>query len=509
MIQHKILVNPDQLTEKPSSPEAAKNYIKGINFPYEFPLEAFKEIFVLPDGIGFSPCEYNDNYRNNDNWLSSSLIVLDFDSGIEPSAVSEMLLSFNITPNVIYSSFSDSPEKRKFRVIIAFDEVYTDKNEYKDAIELFHLLFPMADKKCNSICHSYFPGKELLSYNDSLHQKSSLDELKNHFSGNNVPSILLDNDILSTTLSPDSLTLYNNNIEGHRNSEKKEKSKFSDSSGETKSSIKNKLTGILTSKLSEELNIFNDFHTKHLKYVELFGLATNLFYVAKFKDKMLSGLRYMEEVMIQNNDLGISHYEENDFAIIPEVRKRAYKPQHFKEFTKTKKGINTIFDIFIKQGEIKTLSGNKKDSKISLTQAEEKLQTELKRLLQKPKGSISIVVAMGGLGKTEAITSLEKVTIAFPINKLKEEVKTRMTVPYRITPSIIGLSESNQRKLDQYYGNGLIKQAKALIYKISTEGDEDAEIVNKYFADLQEFQKSSTSTTLTSHAKIFQDPDSQ
>ena len=80
---------------------------------------------VVKRGYTWSPAMFKNDNRNNRNWLSQSIFVLDFDDGMTPKEVLKRLKSYDIKPNLLYSTFSDSKELRKFRLILFLDKTST------------------------------------------------------------------------------------------------------------------------------------------------------------------------------------------------------------------------------------------------------------------------------------------------------------------------------------------------------------------------------------------------
>ena len=101
---------------------------------------------IVENGYTWSPAIYAENYRNNKNWIQQSLFVLDFDDGITPEEVIKRLTEYNIKPNLLYATFSDSIELRKFRLILYIDKVIKEKATCKKIQKGLMLMFPECDK---------------------------------------------------------------------------------------------------------------------------------------------------------------------------------------------------------------------------------------------------------------------------------------------------------------------------------------------------------------------------
>lgn len=141
------------------------------------------ERFVPPYSNTFAVAMYNGN-RKKENWASQQVFALDFDSGVPPEVILKRLTDIGITVNIIYATFSDSPELRKFRVVAILDSIVTDQkladNLTKGLIRSVDLedlddyvSYATADEACKDVSRMYFGGKELLYLNEKLNKAST------------------------------------------------------------------------------------------------------------------------------------------------------------------------------------------------------------------------------------------------------------------------------------------------------------------------------------------------
>jgi len=112
--------------------------------------------------------------RKNDNWESQQVFALDFDSGLEPTEAYNKLKDLGITPQIIYTSFSDSKELRKFRVVFVLDKAIKNKEVVGNLnIALMNVFADTngdtkADKACKDFARLYYGGKKVLLANESV-----------------------------------------------------------------------------------------------------------------------------------------------------------------------------------------------------------------------------------------------------------------------------------------------------------------------------------------------------
>lgn len=86
-------------------------------------------------------------------------MALDFDGGLTPDLAIERIQAYDITPNAWYPTFSDSPEKRKFRLIFFLDTLITHIDARNYLMDSLIAMYPEADKACVNPAH-YFYGTD-------------------------------------------------------------------------------------------------------------------------------------------------------------------------------------------------------------------------------------------------------------------------------------------------------------------------------------------------------------
>ena len=123
---YQLTYHPTQLNRKPET-KLEKMYI------YNNMIQTGTTIENICNHIGngysytFTPNLYTNNKPTVKNFVGTSGFFLDFDLNSNPEQIINRFNELNIKPNFWYTSFSDSPEYRKFRVCILLDELLTDK----------------------------------------------------------------------------------------------------------------------------------------------------------------------------------------------------------------------------------------------------------------------------------------------------------------------------------------------------------------------------------------------
>ncbi|AZV41997.1 hypothetical protein BAOM_1387 [Peribacillus asahii] len=145
-ISNRIIKNPVDI----SIEELAKNLVKGKTF-----IPAY---FREKEGI---------IKRNKEYWHSQEIIALDFDDGM---TLDEAVKEFSNTACFIYTTFSHTEEKHKFRVVFMLDRIIHKIEEFDEIISGLITKYPQADKHCTDCTRLFYGGKEiiLLNYNNRL-----------------------------------------------------------------------------------------------------------------------------------------------------------------------------------------------------------------------------------------------------------------------------------------------------------------------------------------------------
>ena len=88
--------------------------------------------------------------------MGQSLFGLDFDSGFTPEEAIQRMQAYEITPNAWYPTFSDTPAKRKFRLLFVLDTFITDLEARNYLIDGLFAMYPEADKACKNPAHIFY-----------------------------------------------------------------------------------------------------------------------------------------------------------------------------------------------------------------------------------------------------------------------------------------------------------------------------------------------------------------
>ena len=453
-----------------------------------------------PYSYTWCPSLFNGR-RKNDNWLGQMVFALDFDGGITPDEVIKQFQDFGITPNIIYCSFSDTPELRKFRIILLVDTIVAD---YEQALAIRKGLidtFPQSDKSCKDAARMFFGGKngEILNSEPIPLEKIVEFICINLISGD-------DNKTRNIGENWYNLLLYNKDIQKNTRIDEKEKKSTSAVIPQAQLHTNKYLESLKNhnfnfEKLKDRVQIFKEFSEgTRLSHNQLLGLATNLIWTK-------GGLSRMKSTMLKYNHLGITDYSQHNFNILPYVKKMGYYPMWLKKFSPYPDDWNYTNLISAgkdTRGMIEVLQPH---NKITLEQGEQEFERVFNEVLNKENNKIYLIKATVGLGKTAKITNLNQYTLAFPTHDLITEVSDRMTVDYVTTPAIpTFFDKQHNDKIGYLYKTGLNKEVYSIIRSIATDtsGDyynaKDRTLAIQYLEHNTKAIKSSE-TVLTTHIR--------
>lgn len=506
-------------SSKPNSPAVESTNTKT---PSTIDLNGLAAIVCQPNGKTWCPAIFNENKRKNDQWLEQQVFALDFDNGLTPEEAIETLAKYDIIPNMIYTSFSDKPEFRKFRLIFLLDTKITNADTAKwIIINLMNLFGQKADKACKDLSRMFYGSGATtpLFFNE---EPIALDKLMDVL---NVVQIANDSDKTRKCLFADS---SNSVSEPHSLYTYIESEVCGQKQIGTGAQLANSIfnNGEMTrnfdfDKASATVKIFKDFiEGKWLTHPQLFGIATSMRWVE-------GGIKLMRDTMNKYNSERKTFYTPNNFAILTFVAKMKYTPTNLSNYTPYEEDCeysNIIYAVRNVKGAIEKITN---ETEISIEEATDKLIENMDRILTKrEKNKVFIVRVPTGLGKTQILSQLRGVsaTIAFPTHQLKDEVKGRFAAngtEVITTPELPAFSLPVAAKIEKLYNLNLNEDISAMIkemardvkedVKISTfftgnvkkskYSKEDVELAKEYIAKSIECYNNDKDIVLTTHTK--------
>lgn len=492
-----ITIDPRPVRSKPDD-DYKGTITSNLTLKTGVTINEFSELVSPPNSFTWSPGLFNGT-RSNLNWQQQTTFALDFDSGITINQVLDRCRQFCLAPQIWYSTFSDSPAKQKFRVVFFLSEPVTDPKLFEFLIESLLKLFPEADQSCKDEGRFFFGGLDsVVIHTEPISTSQFIDALSINTmtsDSNSFRKIPLESSYYTGLKSAEKVEILYNI---YRNS--------SFSANENNTHIPISVPRGLTEKIDfeqakQKVRIFREFlEGRWLTHMELFGLATNLLHI-------MSGIKLMKETMLKYNQQGLTQYTQNNFNILPYVKKVNYSPQPIYKFSPFEED-DDLLDIVSAtkdiRGFVEVLEPNKK---IDLKEAEDLLKSSYRDVIKNGEtGKIYLFKLPTAIGKTQIITGTRAI-IAAPTNSLKNEIGERMGVKYIKTPdSVVFEDEKINKKLEHYYSIGLPKKSMRILNHMVNPVNSkmysanDVITANQYLQDLR-YSMISQDTILTTHKR--------
>lgn len=474
MLKHNLLLDTVGYKSKPTDKVIGIINNRIIKRPVEITIEELANAVIK--GQTFIPAYIKDR-RSSKNWKNQSVFALDFDGGISFKEVQLRLEEYGLDCSFAYSTFSNTLEKPKFRVVWQLNQVILNA-EYRETIQqaLMYLFKEESDRVCKDASRIFFGGRDIIysNYNYHLDIDTLLESAKFHAvckcSNKNMSRDL---DTVRKKMKLDEngskkRTPYNINI----------------GTAEYASKIQT-VRNVDFEKLRKEIKILDDFMNPEikLKHNILLGLATNLRYIEGGQD--------LYKRCIQAN----SEYAVEKLNIMTYCKKNNYYPMNLKTFSDYESDLE--YRNLLEAAKKKQLVRKQKYQSISIEKARQELHFILTNIINSDDQNVHVVKAPPGTGKTELCTKLEKnVVMGLPNHDLKDQIAKRMKNQYKLTPSVDGLPIDIRDKLDYYYSIGAIEEASRFLYDRS-QTDEQV----KDYLDACKVCYASTNTVLTTHQK--------
>ena len=482
-MKFKLSVHPKKYSSKPTD---AYSLQKG----YETKEVGFKELKrIILDGHTIVPAILNSPYRKNANFLGCQVFMLDFDDNQDPIKEIEKFKEYGINVNMMYNSFSNKKDFRKFRLVIVLDTIIEDSLLFKN---LMNCLIKVggSDAATKDLSRMFYAGTDPKVINGRINVwneiKGAVTDLINKDKPLNKHSRTI-NKIKSVKNGANMTSPYN-------------------TIGDAESAPKLQRVNFDFDVACKNSKLFNGFDkgTVHLKYLQLRALVSNMMFVR-------GGLKYVSDKMNERGD-----YNGDDYALLRRIPNAGYEhPESMLSFDSNISG---------KYTNIVNLDGKDRDV---ITQIREIIKEDIDVIAEnlrvhfdnafKSVNRISIINAPTGTGKTKLMINEENVIIALPNHKLKEEVAERMifeNIPFVTTPAP---PQFNTNSLNVRYNTlqsmGESKMASNLIDDISSGKSVsnieytlfDSQIASEFKSGLALAYESDV-TVLTTHARVMLAP---
>ncbi|PHG79765.1 hypothetical protein [Bacillus wiedmannii] len=165
----KLMLDNVEFKRKPNQTEVIGVNTRIIKNPVDISMKELAKNLI--NGQTFIPANFKEKEgqikRRKEYWYSQQVIALDFDDGM---TLEIALKEFPDTACFIYTTFSHTEEKHKFRVVFALDRPIYNIYEFENIINTLMTKYPQADGHCKDCTRLFFGGKKLfeLNYNNRL-----------------------------------------------------------------------------------------------------------------------------------------------------------------------------------------------------------------------------------------------------------------------------------------------------------------------------------------------------
>jgi hypothetical protein len=304
-IKYEITMDPRKWRSKPNE-EEKKSITRNLTIQTGITINHFSQIVSSPNSLSWSGGLFHGT-RSNKTWEKQTVFALDFDKGtLTIGQIYAKLKEIGIVPQLWYTSFSDSPTLRKYRVVIFLDAPVTDIGIHKLIYESLLSIFPDADKVCKDASRYFFGGKKsTVVHTDPVSSSGFIDSLSIQMYSRDSKSfrkVPLESSYYTGLNSAQKPTFLYNIYTNDQIS--------ADPPPHPTSVQGVKKVKIDFDIARKKVRILDEFlNGMWLYHQQLFGLATNLIYTE-------GGFQLMIKTMEKFNVEGKTQYTQNNFNIL-------------------------------------------------------------------------------------------------------------------------------------------------------------------------------------------------
>ncbi|AFY73473.1 hypothetical protein Syn7502_01388 [Synechococcus sp. PCC 7502] len=504
--KHKLLLDKVEYSSKPKDNEIGIITNRIIKCPVEITIQELAKAAASGQTWVSSLCKIK---RNDASFISSSVLALDFDSGITLDKVLERLKQHGLDCTFAYSTFSSKPELPKFRVVFQLGKVIDKLAERRNIQLAVMALFHEVDPAPKAPSNLFFGGKSIIYPNyeyfldleNDFIQTQLLEQqkkIRKRISGaiEKVASEVKNNKGISKALQ-------NHDKEWEKNDGLY--NKYIDSIGNLPlSDTTQTQKQVDIDALTKKIHILDDLvKGKWLTYPDYFGLVTNLVPIKGGVKLYKESLDKMVEINQDKIEFKQALLEKPNFLnklyFLPSVinyyvRNYDYHPTNLKNFSPYKNDWYYI-NLMIASQKKRPVRIHEYET-ISIREARQELKRIFDYVIQSTDNKVHVLKVATGLGKSELCTNLTNVVLAFPNHLLKAEMSERMKINHEITPNQEELPTEIKKHLTYFYSIGAYSQA----VKYLVEHSENNQQVKEYLEQIHDCYKY-TETVLTTHQK--------
>jgi len=429
-----LTISPEDRIAKPID-ASRESQLLSIDHTVSITQEEFANLVTAPHARSWCGAVLRGK-RISKNFQSIQVLALDFDNeaeqlarrGLNPISPEEVecrCQEEGLGISLIYTSFSDHPEQRKFRAIWILDQPITDLTLAKKALKLLMAIFPEADESCKDPVRMWYGGRARIQ---NIPSRLSLAQLQSvalpiiasQTSSDHIARTIKRNVIRNRADNVYPLNNYNN-LEATPNSPKFDKllEHYDWAYAAAKCTLLKKL-----------------FEAKDkILHSDLFFLASGMFCIrggaARFKQAVLANPNIADEKVhiieyIRSRKDSDQPIYPLSFSALPTHHPDRHLQKHFKNLLAIKP---------VRQYDKPRFIADHRKL-LPLYEARQKLQTELTKALEAEENKIYVFKCATGIGKTQLALQQRGVAILFPNHDLKDEKSQGMQIPHLCTPRL-------------------------------------------------------------------------
>ncbi|MFC2119130.1 hypothetical protein ACFLSY_10850 [Bacteroidota bacterium] len=506
---YQLTINPENVSSKLNEKEKERLNRK-LTTVTGWTINDFSKYVSPPFSYTWSAGLFNGT-RSNASWKEQSVFALDFDKNTPHiDDILSRCKEYNLSPQLYYETFSHTTKKPRYRVVFFLDKPITERKLFKHIIMALFKIFPEADQSCKDESRYFFGGvSSTVLHSGPISQDQFMESIdissRTNDSGS-MRSIPFYSDYHSRkkdASKPDILNNKNKIIDFEANGSGGNSPKGNDPPPTSITRGKQKID---INQARQKIRILDEFlNGTWMHHNQLLGLATNLIHIE-------GGSKLMKNTMLRFNQEGKTQYTENNFSILPYIKRMEYSPQpvyKFSTYQEDKNLLDIISSTKDTRGQIEIMDA---PIKIKLKDAEEQLYRTIDNVLHtSKKNEIHIIKVPTSIGKTKLLENVNA-TIAVPTNALKNELSKRMKIHHTITPDPAMFSDKFiNEKIKHYHKIGLPKKGMQVIYNIISPGnpsnvsDKDIQIARDYISQLNMLIDKNKAIITTHSRALFSD----
>ena len=489
----RLTVHPTNLGRKPNT-DKEKNEIYQNMAVVELNIKEICQIVEAPNSWTITPKVFAENIPLNENLLSVTGFMLDFDLNSNPIEIIERFKDYGIIPNFYYTTHSDTEEYRKFRVGIMLDQEIYDTEVAKNVSRLLLHHFP-ADISCIDNARIFWGGKKSYFISEEptpvykiligLNSNKIFDKILEYDNEKPVSLLYNSNKNTGNLLSPPT-SLQMGDIDDLAYLKKLRNNDFN------------------FKLLKEKVRVFKEFVDGEIRldYPQLWNLATSMRWLQGGLLRMKKSMNLYNENT--KNKKNVPVYSSKHFKILTDIKDQEYHPVELDYISPYSEDYGLGNPINVVRNQAHKIEVIDRINKIDVIDGEKKLFDTFSKVKASNDTDIHIIRAPVGLGKTRLLRDLDNVTICGSTHQLIAELASEMTTDVHVVPELPKFSDSKiNEQISYLYDAGLGVKARQLITEIAMKlGSKDSVLAMDYMNKIEE-AKTTTKTLLTTHQRSF------